>query len=78
MTSGISRPTSVPTINTRPYNSTRNEAPAPAGNTLCAANNAAGSRPPISPTASSMRRNCATRSRSTWRDSHEPMPIANR
>ena len=78
MTSGISRPASTPTTSTSPYSSTRKTPTWPAGSRLCAANSAAGISPPIRPTSSSMRRNCATSWRSTYRDSHEPMPIANR
>jgi hypothetical protein len=68
----------MPTTSTRPYSSTRN-APLPEpGRLLCATKSAAGIRPPMKATSSSMRRNCATSWRSIRRDNHEPMPIANR
>jgi hypothetical protein len=65
ITSGISSPTSMPTSSTSAYSIVRKAPSAPTGSRLCATNSAAGISPPIKPTSSSMRRNCATSWRST-------------
>ena len=68
----------MPTSVTRPYSSTLNDSRLAAGSVACAANSAAGIRPPTTPTISSTRTNIVARCVRTWREAHEPSPIANR
>ena len=71
--SGISRPTSVPTSSTTPYSATRKEAPS-----LKVKKRNGADTPPASATISSISTKRCAIPLSMKRDSHAPMPSANR